>query len=151
MTQFFDFQKNILFGGKIQNDHRTDSPSPIFPHISRTRWDILKFQTASVHVSYLLGDTIRWFSKTYHVLRENQRLPPYRLTISDFPHISRIRWYILKFQTASVQASCFLGDTILWFWKYILFCEKKTDLRTYVRKDLLFQISLISREIDEIL
>ena len=91
---------------------------PIFPHISRKKRDISKFQTASVQASFFQGDRVLWFWKTYPVLREIGRTYlrmdwPFPI----FPHISRTLWYILKIQTTSVYASCFLGDTSLWFWK----------------------------------
>ena len=52
--------------------------------------------------------------KTYPELRKNRMcVSTYRLTISDFPHISRNRWDIIELLMASFQASFFLGGMIL--------------------------------------
>ena len=78
--------------------------------------------------------------KIYRILRENRTyVRTYILTISDFPHISRNRWYIIEIETASVQASLFLGGMILLkahisltfrkvsgFLRYIKDCSKNT-------------------------
>ena len=80
----FWFSKSIIFGGKIQTCRRTDWPFPIFPHILRTKWDTyLKNLKGMFSGFVLVGDTILWLSKNDHIWRENPKLPPYRLTISN--------------------------------------------------------------------
>ena len=88
---------------EIQNCRRTDWPFPIFPHISRSIWDIINFQTVFVQESCVLSETFHWFSKKNPVWRENPKWPPHRLTVSDFPYISRIRYlYIYKLSCLDV-------------------------------------------------
>ena len=81
---FISLNKNALYCA-LTNSLTYGLTFPIFPHISRSKWDILKISTAFVQVSFVLCNTIPWFSKEYPVWRENPKWPPHRLTISDFP------------------------------------------------------------------
>ena len=87
------------------------------------------------------------FKKNYPVWRENPKLPPYRVTISDFSSYLEILMRYLKNINGISLGVFALGDTFLWFWKTYPVLRKNW---TYGRTDCPFPISLITREIDEI-
>ena len=71
------------------------------------------------------------FKKNYPVWRENPKLPPYRVTISDFSSYLEILMRYLKNINGISLGVFALGDTFLWFWKTYPVLRKKLDVRTY--------------------